>query len=146
MSGATISTKDPNTPILIVDDNPQYAQVLTRMLEGGFGFTDITAVSDTATGLALMKASPSRFRLLFIDFRFPSGETGVELLRRLASAGLLAGKVAFLITSEPTPENLKEAVECGALGVVAKPFDRAELTRQLDKAERALQVAAAESF
>lgn len=130
---------DPNTPILIVDDNQQFATVLRRILESVFSYTNITSVDSTEKAYSLLHAEPERFRVLFVDYRFPSGMNGVELLQRLAAEKLLDGKAGFLITSEPNLKNFKEALGAGVVGVVAKPFDREDLRRQLEMAGRSLQ-------
>ena len=133
-----IDIRDPSNPILIVDDNPQYTLVLSKMLKGGMGYEEITTATSPEEGYALVAERPDRFKLLFIDFRFPGGSTGTELMRKLDSEELMRGKVVFLITSEPTPDNVKAASKAGALGVVAKPFDRSQLEKQLEKAQRSL--------
>ena len=137
---------DPKAPILIVDDNEQYAQVLKRILENGFGYLDVTHVADIESGFQQIKSKPHHFALLFVDYRFANGGNGVQLLQRLSQEQLIEGLVSFLITSEPTPENQRAATEAGALGVVAKPFDRAELGKQLEKARRAAEIDSKESF
>jgi len=145
-SRPTVRLDDRQAPVLIVDDNQQYAQVLKRILEQGFGYLNVSHVADTESGFEQIRSQPRHFVLLFVDYRFAGGGTGVELLQRLDREGLMQGLVAFLITSEPTPENQRAATEAGALGVVAKPFDRAELGRQLEKARRAFEVESKESF
>lgn len=137
---------EPATPILIVDDNPQFATVLRRILEGVFHYTNITLVDAVDKAFSMINTNPHHFRILFVDYRFPSGQNGVQLLQKLASAGFLKGKAAFLITSEPNLDNFKQALGAGVLGVVAKPFDREDLRRQLEKAERLLQSEDVESF
>ncbi len=137
---------NPETEVLIVDDSAQYATVLTKMLTHGFGFKKITHWLNSEEALQKLSDDPNHYRLLFIDFRFPNGFTGGELLAELKRRGILDGKVAFLITSEPSAENVKQAVQSGAFGIVAKPFDRAELKRQLEKAERSTSGEEVESF
>lgn len=137
---------DPALPILIVDDNHQYAQLLRRILESGFGFNNITAVNDTKEAQQLISNEPNRFRLLFIDYNFPSGFSGGELLQDLKNEKLLDDKAAFLITSEPSPNNVDQAATAGALGVVVKPFNRVDLAVKIDKAVRFLDLSSGESF
>ena len=120
--------------------------VLKTILKGVFGYTDIVSVDNPDAGFELIQKEPKSRTLLFIDYNFPSGQTGGELLERLASAGLMEGKIAFLITSEPTVENQKQAIEAGAQGVVAKPFDRDALRAALERAERRLIADSTESF
>lgn len=146
MGGEGRGIFDPEIEILIVDDNQQYSFLLSRTLQGAFGYRHVTSLFAAEPAFDLIKAEPGRFKLLFIDYQFPSGMSGGDLLRMLALHGLLKGKAAFLITSEPTTDNVGEAMAAGALGVVAKPFDREALKKQLDKAQRALEVESAESF
>ena len=131
------SILDPENSVLIVDDNPQYARILRMMLERTVGFHHVVSVDSTEEGMRLLEADPGKFRLLFVDFHFPDGSTGGDLLEKLQTRGLLKDTKAFLITAEPSINNVKQAQAAGALGVVAKPFDSVELKRQLEKAERA---------
>ena len=136
----------PETPILIVDDNPQYTKVLSKILEAGFGYHNITTAESTREAYELVEADPSRFRLMFVDYNFPSGDSGGELLHKLREREWLTDKVAFLITSEPTVDNMSEAMAAGAMGVVAKPFDRNDLRKQLDKARQSFYLDNTDSF
>jgi len=126
----------PGNEVLIVDDNRQYARILRMMLERTVGFHNVIAVESTAEGMRLLEAEPGRFKLIFVDFHFPDGSTGGDLLEQLQSRGLMNDTKAFLITAEPSIANVKQAQAAGALGVVAKPFHSVELKRQLEKAER----------
>lgn len=146
MSSRSKTLKSPETPILIVEDNLHYSQILRKMLEVRLGFSDITSVDNIEQAYEMISSEPGRFRMLFVDYNFPGQETGGSLLDRLNQETLLEDKVAFLITSEPTMENLKEALSAGARGVVAKPFDTKDIERQIEKAERALLAEDVESF
>ncbi|RIL10269.1 MAG: hypothetical protein DCC75_04700 [Proteobacteria bacterium] len=137
---------DPSTQILIVDDNVQYSRILTRMLQTSLGYSHIMHSESTKEAFEMIAREPERFKLIFVDYRFPTGETGGELLEALKQASLLQDKIAFLITSEPTVDNLKQAMQAGAKGVVAKPFDTSELKKQLSKVDRDLAMDEKESF
>jgi DNA-binding NtrC family response regulator len=136
----------PDTAVLIVDDNPQYSKVLTHILSRALGYLDVTTFDSLDKAFEAITKSPDRFQLLFVDFRFPKGGTGGEFLERLKRKQLLDNKVAFLITSEPTVENQRQAISAGAAGVVAKPFDRKHLLEQLEKAERSIVADRTDSF
>ncbi len=146
MKERTTKILTEETSVLIVDDNPQFSSILKMILGQGFGFKQITTVDSTEAAYSLINQAPEKFQLLFVDFRFPGGETGGDLLEKLKQQALLDDKVAFLITSEPTIDNQKQALKAGAMGVVAKPFDRNALRMQLEKADRALKADAGESF
>ena len=137
MSPVEKNTK-PQTSVLIVDDNVQYAGMLKRILGNAFGYQDVCMVEDIGAAYTLISSSPERFQLLFIDYNFPNGVTGGELLERLQKDEMLRGRVAFLITADPTIENMKQAMAAGAQGVVAKPFNREDLKSKLRDAERSI--------
>ncbi len=132
--------------VLVVDDTVQYAKVLEKMLQSGFGYQKVDALYELDPAYEQIKANADSYQLLFVDYNFPNGRTGIELLQKLREEGLLEGKVFFLITADPNDENLKEAAEAGAMGVVAKPFDMTQLKSQLEKAERFVQSSRVESF
>ncbi len=124
--------------ILIVDDSLQYSKVLSMLLKNAFGYQDITVVANMADADQAIEAEPDKFKLFFVDYHFPDGKNGGEFLRKLQDKSILNEAVAFLITAEPTIDNMQEAMRAGALGVVAKPFDRTQLANSLDKARRAM--------
>mgnify|MGYP000741753859 CR=1 FL=1 len=132
--------------ILIVDDNPQYTLLLRRILGNGFGYRNITAAETTEEAYRLIAESPHRYQLVFVDYRFPEGTTGGELLARLKRENLMESRVAFLVTSEPTVDNQREALNAGARGVVAKPFTRDCIEQQLQKVERLLKLDTHDQF
>jgi len=146
MKKETTIIDNPDLPVLIVDDSKQYADVLRRMLQGALGYKDITIVERTGDALTLIENDPDRFKMVFVDYNFPDGNTGGDLLVKLKELNLLEGKVAFLITSEPTEENMKQAKMAGALGVVAKPFNSQELRVKVDHARRSLYADSIEYF
>ena len=124
------------TKILIVDDSTQFSMILKRLLTAVFGYTEITIFPTTAEALERISASPEEFGLLFLDFHFPQGMNGAELLATLSEKQLLSGKIVFLMSSDPTAETLQQVLKAGAAGVITKPFDRDELKRHLDRAVR----------
>ncbi len=142
-----LSSIDPaETSVLIVDDSTQYSDVLRRILKGVFGYTEIVSVDNTKEAFDRISAEPEKFRLMFVDFNFPGTEKGTDLLMRLKEASLMDERIAFLITSEPTLENVRSATSYGALGVLAKPFDREELKTQMEKARIHIRTENCESF
>ena len=141
MSGVMVSIDSvakADIAILIVDDHEPYIELLERMLKAGFGYNNITSTTSLQEAYDLIKAEKEPYKLLFIDFWFPDGVSGGSFLKRLKQEGLLDNRAAFIITSEAAPEALRSAKEGGALAVIAKPFDREQLRKQLRKAEMIL--------
>ncbi|HMO02263.1 MAG TPA: response regulator [Oligoflexia bacterium] len=134
------------TSILIVDDNPQYASLLKRIIEHLCQGVEVSMIHEIKAAKEEIVKNPQKFQLLFVDFRFPSGETGGDLIRQLKEQDLLKDKVAILVTSEPSAENVSEAQKNGVLAVVAKPFDKEQIRIQIERAKKILELNASESF
>ena len=133
-------------PTLIVDDSRGYLEALSRMLVERLGFTDVVCVASCAEAHEAIAADPDRFRLLLLDYSFPRGQSGADLMRTLAGFGLLRGKAVLFISADPTPEKLAEVKALGALGLVVKPFDQRQLSEQLLIAQRCLRCDEQASF
>ena len=136
-----ISLLDPKVPILIVEDSPDYALVLQKMLSVGLGYTAVTVKSNLADALSEIEGDPEKFKLLFIDYNLPNGSSGWDLVNLLGSKGLMEGKTAFFITAHPDIDKAKQAASAGLAGVVLKPFDRSQLQNVLKRADRDLEMA-----
>jgi DNA-binding NtrC family response regulator len=121
--------------VLIVDDSEDYAKMLERLLKNKAGFSKIVIRNSITEAYELIEAG-ERFSLYFIDYNFPIGGKGTEFLRKLQECGALKKAAAFLITSEPTLQNMADAAAAGAVGVVAKPFDIHQLLSQIELAKR----------
>lgn len=130
----------PDTSILIVDDSSDYAQVLRRILQNGMGYHSVVTISSIEEAYNLIAEAPNQFSMLFVDYHFPNGHTGSQLLDRLKSEDLLEGRVTFFITAEPAVQKAVEATNNGLAGVVIKPFDRDQLKLLIERAERDLRM------
>jgi len=126
------------TSILIVEDSANYSTILKRLLTSGLGFSDVETVPDTEKAMAAILASPGRFNLLFVDFHYPVGDNGATFLANLRAQKLMEKRMAFIITSDPSLETMREANAAGAVGVVAKPFDIGQLRQQIERAKRVI--------
>lgn len=122
------------TSVLIVDDNNQYAKVLEKILKYSFGYTNITHVDNTSEAYQMISNNPEKFELMFVDYNFPVGDTGGLMLEKLKAQNKLNEKAVFLMTADPTTENVNQAFEAGVIGIVAKPFNSAQLKDQINKA------------
>jgi CheY-like chemotaxis protein len=76
--------------------------------------------------LALLLETPSRFDVLVTDYSMP-GMTGVEVLKRMRSAGI---RMPALVTSgDDTPALQEEVKELGAVHLLTKPFTGEQLAQ-----------------
>ena len=106
--------------LLIVDDDHDIRRVMRGMLHG-MGLSIAEAASGTEALRAIAAAPPD---LMILDLMMPE-MNGLVLLDKLRSAGLMKGMVVIVMTGSVTPSSVVR--EKGALGVLRKPFSRAEL-------------------
>jgi CheY-like chemotaxis protein len=105
--------------LLLVEDHPDTAEILSRLLRAG-GYQVQTAHSATA---ALQLASSSRFDLLVSDVGLPDA-TGYELMHQLQS---LYGLKGIAMTGYGMEEDLRKGREAGFSEHLVKPIDLAKL-------------------
>lgn len=118
----------PPARILIVDDEPLIAKILTLHLEEAGYVTDWAPDGETC----LAKLADGCYSLVLIDIWMPH-MSGVQVLEQIRAAG---SDVAVIMMSGHGSENL--AVNCmknGALDYFSKPF---ELNDVLQRVEQAL--------
>lgn len=105
--------------ILIVDDSKAMQQIVKRGLEK-LGYDDLEIVLASSGLDALNIAREWKPKLILSDWHMPE-MTGIELMYELSKA-MLDIDIGF-VTTESSPERIKEATDAGALFVVSKPFD-----------------------
>lgn len=132
--------RSPETSILVVDDSADYALVLRRILQTGMGYRSVEIFSSIDAAYEAIASAPERFPVLFVDYHFPNGRTGAELLEKLRRKDLLHDKVAFFITAEPAIQKAIEANSNGAYGVVVKPFNTDHLKKLIERVDRSLKM------
>jgi signal transduction histidine kinase len=113
--------------VLIVDDEPDIAQVLKLYLEGA-GFATSWA-EDGESAIEMLGGGD--YAVVLLDIRMPR-VSGVEVLRHIREAGSSA---AVIMMTGHGNENL--AVECmksGAVDYFPKPFDLADMLQRVERA------------
>jgi two-component system chemotaxis response regulator CheY len=104
--------------IMIVDDSAAMRMIVKKTLrQAGFEGHEISEAEDGAKALAaIQSASPD---LVLSDWNMPN-MTGIELLEKLAAAGL---KVTFgFVTTEATTDMRARATTAGAKFLISNPF------------------------
>jgi len=120
----------PRRTVLIADDEPATQAALTRILtEAGY---EVVAVDDGAQAVEYVRAQGDQVDLVVVDLLLgPAG--GPETLRRLQSVN---GSVKALFSSGfLRATDAQMALDCGAKGFLAKPYDP---QASLDRIERAI--------
>jgi CheY-like chemotaxis protein len=112
--------------ILIVDDEPEVADVLARSL-GRQGHRT-TVVHSGAEALAVLQtAVPDA---VFLDVSMP-GMSGLEVMA--AVRRLRPGLPVVVVTGHATPDEVEDARRLGAVEVIAKPSALTHYHRALER-------------
>jgi DNA-binding response OmpR family regulator len=111
------------TRVLIIEDDPNVADVVTRYLaREGY---EVEAVADGAVGLRRALSDPPD--LVVLDLMLPS-MGGLEVCRRLREA---APVPVIMLTARGEEADRIAGLELGADDYVAKPFSPRELTARI---------------
>ncbi|MER5204160.1 response regulator transcription factor [Streptomyces sp. NPDC002825] len=122
------SAPTPPARILVVDDDPTVAEVVTGYLDRA-GF----AVEHAADGPdALLRAGERRPDLVVLDLMLP-GLDGLEVCRRLREAGPVP---VVMLTARGDEEDRITGLEVGADDYVTKPFSPRELVLRVESVLR----------
>ncbi|MGE4551825.1 MAG: sigma-54-dependent transcriptional regulator [Desulfovibrionaceae bacterium] len=117
-----------NQHILLVDDEPDFAQGLSRLIAAGFPDVRITLAGDGAEALNVLNAAGAD--LMLTDLRMP-GLDGQELLHQ--ALDLDPGLTVILLTGYGSVEAAVAALKAGAYDFLTKPVKREELLRSVQK-------------
>jgi two-component system OmpR family response regulator len=113
--------------VLLVDDNPEFTEVLSQRMEA----RDV-AVDTAASGAeALEKVSDESYDAIVLDLAMP-GMDGMETLKRLLEKR--PDLQVILLTGYATLEKGIEAVKLGAIDFLEKP---AEIQKLMEKIRQA---------
>jgi CheY-like chemotaxis protein len=118
--------------ILIVDDEPDFLEVMRARLEAND--YDVTTAANGEEALSYVKNSKPDAVLL--DILMP-GIDGLEVLRRLRKMD--DGLPIYIITAFSTDERFKAANKLGASGFIVKTDD---LAKEVDNITSALDMSA----
>ena len=116
--------RQPLARVLVVDDNAEMLQIVTKTLSRVGIATTIAQSGDAA--LALVAKTP--FDLILLDNNMP-GLTGMEVCQQLkANPQWWAIPIVFITANSSHPFRA-EAQRLGAVDVLAKPFDMLALLK-----------------
>ena len=118
--------------VLVVDDEPTIAEVVSRYLERAGYCTAIAATGDEALATA-ERTSPD---LVILDLMLP-GTGGLEVMRRLRESPEPPGVI--LLTAKGEESDRIAGLRLGADDYVVKPFSPAELVARADAVLRRVE-------
>jgi len=116
--------------LLVIDDNISVRESL-RFVLSRLGYDVLLAESGVE---ALAISRQHHVDGAMIDVNMP-GMNGIEVCRVLRQEALLGGRAlpVWMITGACSPEVAKLSTDAGALALLGKPFDVADLGRRLEE-------------
>ena len=121
--------------LLLADDSPTIAKILQMALSQES--YEIRAVLTAEDALKELKAQPPS--LFLVDLSLP-GKNGYEFARLVRQDSKLREVRVVLLASAFEPVDEAQFTECGADGMVKKPFNPAELRAKLRQILEAPQI------
>ncbi|MBI4060600.1 MAG: response regulator [Elusimicrobia bacterium] len=120
-------TRKPPRAVLVVDDNPDYRRIVSRILASG-GYAALAAASAEEARALLAARTPDA---AILDWNLP-GESGVELSRWLRREPRFAALPLIMISVNARPEDQVQGLREGELSAyMVKPFEPAALLARL---------------
>lgn len=121
MSGKPLET------LIYVDDEDDIREIALLALEDVGGLS----VQSFLDAKQLLGGLPERVPdLLLLDVMMP-GMDGPSLLRELRKLPAYRDVPAIFMTAKVQPSEVEALIACGAIGVVAKPFDPMQLAESI---------------
>ena len=119
--------------VLIVDDEEDLVEMLALRLRS-IGLFEIETAGDGETGLETAR----RFHpdVVLLDSRMP-GTDGWDVCRRLRADPLHSATAIVMMTAGTPEESQRKTRECGADGLVLKPYDYQQVVETLKTAVKA---------
>ncbi|KGA93038.1 response regulator [Leptospirillum ferriphilum] len=121
--------------ILLVEDNPDDAELTRRALQKHHFINMVTWVKDGEEALAYLYGSekfpdrPDRPpRLILLDFKLPKLD-GIEVLRRIKSDENLKHIPVVMLTSSNEERDLVDAYRLGVNSYIVKPVEFEEFVK-----------------
>ncbi|HOE95517.1 MAG TPA: response regulator, partial [Candidatus Sumerlaeota bacterium] len=136
-----MSASPPATPcrLLVIEDDPDYAQLLSRNLERS-GF-EATTVKSAEAAFELL--ADRTFDLILTDIRLPRA-SGIDLIERVTAqiaAGEMEPQPIVVLTSINSVDMAVEAMRKGAADYLTKEATRDEIALRLRKILEANELA-----
>lgn len=111
-------------PVLIVEDDPDIAEVLRYVLENENFKTRIARSGEEGLSACLDKHNPPS--LILLDLLLP-GMSGIELCRRLRKESLTRSTPVVIVSAKASEKDIVTSKELGVDGYIIKPFSVREV-------------------
>ena len=113
--------------VVVADDEEDILELVTTIIERS-GHKVVPVRNGAAALAAIHERRPD---LVVLDISMPELD-GLEVLRRLRSAGETTGLPVLLLSARAQEDDVRLAFATGASAYVKKPFSPSELTRRVE--------------
>jgi two-component system alkaline phosphatase synthesis response regulator PhoP len=111
-------------PVLIIEDEPDIAEVLRYSLERAGFNTRSVLTGEEGLNASLDRTNPPS--LILLDLLLP-GMNGLEICRRLRNEPATQRTPIVIITAKALPSDIRTSLQLGANHYFAKPFSVREV-------------------
>jgi two-component system, chemotaxis family, chemotaxis protein CheY len=115
--------------VLVVDDSAAIRVSICDLLRD-LGFGRVDEAADGLEALDRFEAEPPD--VVITDWNMPH-KTGLELLQAIRASPVRSQTPVLILTGEVTEERVRQAVEAGANGFIAKPMFTEALIQKLNQ-------------
>ena len=115
-------------PVLIIEDEPDIAEVLRYSLEKAGFNTRSVLTGEEGLNASLDRTNPPS--LILLDLLLP-GMNGLEICRRLRNEPATQRTPIVIITAKTLPSDIRTSLQLGANDYFAKPFSVREVVGQV---------------
>lgn len=120
--------------ILVVEDLDSPRDIICSLVES-FGYNEVHGVSSVDDAIFTLKKAPFKYFCVITDLNMPK-KSGLTLISEIRKDELLRFLPVIVLTSDPSKENLLQAIKFGVSGFLAKPPRRELLKAELQKSKR----------
>lgn len=115
-----------NERILIIDDEPTFADMLKVRLEDGDFVVDMARSG--SEGLAML--DKKKYNMILLDVMMP-GMDGFDVLEQIGRHRKNQHTPVIMLTARGQTKNILRATELGVKDYILKPFDSASLLKTI---------------
>jgi CheY-like chemotaxis protein len=108
--------------ILLVEDNPNDAELTQRALKKVNLATQLAIVRDGAEALEYLLGDRPKPKVIFLDLKLPKID-GIEVLRRLRADARTRAVPVVVLTSSQEEKDISECYKLGVNSYVVKPVE-----------------------
>ena len=116
-------------PVLIVEDDPDIAEVLRYVLESENFETRVARTGEEGLLACLDKHNPPL--LILLDLLLP-GMNGIELCRRLRKESLTRNTPVMIVSAKNCEKEIAASQELGVVDYIVKPFSVREIIARVN--------------